>query len=427
MARARTRLELRQTQRLGLSARVTAALAILRMPADDLAALLAREAAANPFLRPGLPGPRAAAADPARVEALVAPEADWQDELHRRVARLGLPGAEARLAEAIVADLDARGRLETPLHDLAAEAGVPTGAAGRVLAAVQGCGPPGVAARDLEECLALQLAAAGLDPAEARATIAELPRFARRDWAGLAAALGLDRAGAMARAALLRRLTPAPVGPASAAAAPTLRPDLVVSRAATGEMTVAPAAGHVARPSIDAALARRAAREGFGAEMLARAEALVRAVQTRGATLVRIGTWLACRQEAALVQGPAALVAATRAECAADLGLHPATVGRAAAGKALLFGGRVWPLAALFVPAAAAGAGRAAPGTAPAGPAAARRLAALIAAEPAGAPLSDAALQQRLAAEGVDIARRTVAKYRQGLRIPPAHRRRAWD
>lgn len=415
----RPRLDLRQTQRLGLSPGVMAALRVLRLPPAELAEALAEEARANPFLLPGLPPPPPAGPAGAEggLDTLAARAADWQEALLHQIAQHPLPPRLAALAARLVAELDERGWLDMPLPDFAQEAECDLDEAEAALAVVQACEPVGVGARDLDECLRLQLGDLGLTPAEARATLAELARFARRDWPGLQRALGLDRAEVAARAALLRRLNPHPLAAAAAPAGEALRPDLIVSRGPLGEIRVEPARDHLPRPAIDAGLARRAEAEGFGAELLERARALVRAVESRGATLLRIGDWLARRQDRALREGPGALLAASRVECAQALGLHPSTVGRAVAGKALAAEGRVWPLALLFsAPRPDAGAGSAR--------AVAHRIAALIATEEPGRPLSDGALAARLATEGVDIARRTVAKYRNGLRIPPAHLRR---
>lgn len=408
---------LRQTQRLGLSGRVLGALAVLRMPALDLAEAVAAEAAANPFLRASLPraGP---ALGGGGAELIAAHAPSWQEDLLLQIARMTLPPGVARLAARLVAELDERGWLDVPLPEIAARDGLDPDLLERALAALQTCEPAGVGARDLTECLTLQLVEMGLSAPEARATLAELPRFARRDRAGLMAALGLDPAALQLRAALVRRLDPDPLGARAAPPPAPLVPDLVLRRNPTGPDRVELAQDRLPVLRLDAALAARAQADGFGAEMLARAQALLRAVEGRGSTLLRVGAWLAQRQEAALRLGPGALRPASRAECAADLGLHPSTVGRAVAGKALMVEGRLWPLARLF-----SGPAGADP-EAPAARAAAHRIAALIAAEPPDRPLSDARLAERLSREGVDIARRTVAKYRDGLRIPPAHRRR---
>jgi RNA polymerase sigma-54 factor len=411
------RQTLRQTQRLGLSSRVLGALAILRLPAADLAEHLAAEAAVNPFLLPGLPAAAPLPAAEIDPEGLGAAETSWQVRLLEQIALLAVPPGVARMAARLVGELDERGWLDVPLAEIAERDGLDPAELAAGLTALQSCDPAGVGARDLDECLRLQLIDRGLPEAEARATLAELPRFARRDWAGLGRALGLDPDGVQARAALLRGLAPRPVAAPDSPVPTLLRPDLVLVRNATGPDRVEPSADHTPRPRIDAALADRARAEGFGAEMLERARALLQAVDSRGSTLMRVGEWLVRRQESALRLGPGALKPASRVECAAELGLHPSTVGRTVAGKALMADGRLWRLESLF----------SGPGPAEGGLAAraiAHRIAALVAAEPAGRPWSDAALAQALGAEGVDIARRTVAKYRNGLRIPPAHRRR---
>jgi RNA polymerase sigma-54 factor len=415
------RLTQRQTLRLGLSTRVLGALAVLRLPAAELAEYLAAEAAVNPFLLAGPPrsGPVAAGGLDPDPEALHGAELSWQADLLRQIGQMALPPAIARLAAFLVGELDERGWLDVPLDEIAAREDLDEGALAAALAALQSCEPAGVGARDLTECLALQLVDLGLTADEARATLAELPRFARRDRAGLMRALGLDAQGLAGREALLRRIDPNPVAGRGGPPPVPVVPDLVLVRNATGLDRVEPARDHWPAPRIDAALAARAQADGFGRDLLDQALALVRAVEDRGRTLVRIGDWLVQRQQAALRDGLGALKPATRAECAAALGLHPSTVGRAVSGKALVADGRLWRLEVLFSGPAGAGAD-----DGPAARAVAQRLAAMIAAEPPARPLSDAVLARRLALEGVDIARRTVAKYRNGLRIPPAHRRR---
>lgn len=438
-------LRQRQTQRLGLSAQVLTGLAVLKMSGIELAEALSREAEENPFLLPGLPPPRTAgagamrAADDDATARIAARPPDWQMALLEQIGLLALPPDIAALARALVAELDARGRLDSDLGSLAARWKVRPETLEAALAALQGCEPAGVGARGLTECLALQLTAFGMAPADALATLAEMTRFGRRDWDGAARALGITRQEATQRAALLRRLSPDPVGHLRDEAAPTLRPDLILVRAADGTPGVQLARDDLPQPALDAALVSRAAAQGFGTALLARAQAMIRAVEGRHATLLRIGTWLVRRQAAALSEGAGALRPALRRDCAAALGLHPATVGRAVAGKALLADGRLWPLSRLFTRAAPGAMGQmpvignsealyhdagVAADESPAAAAIAHRIARLIAQENPKQPLSDDRLQRILANEGVDMARRTVTKYRNGLRIPAAHLRR---
>jgi RNA polymerase sigma-54 factor len=283
------------------------------------------------------------------------------------------------------------------------------------LAALQACDPPGIGARDTAECLRLQLVDRGLTPEQAVATLAHLPALARQDWAGAGAALGLDPAATQARAALLRGLSPRPVL-AQDQPVQALEPDLRATRAADGTVQVAPDSRTLPRLTLDAAMIRRAG--DFGADHLARAQAVMAALEQRQSTLARIGDWLARTQPGFFDRGLGALVPASQLDLAEALRLHPSTISRALAGKAVDVDGRLWPLTVFF--------SRALPATggAVSSRAVQKRLAEMIRAEDPAAPLSDDAIAEKLRQQGVDIARRTVAKYRQGLRIPPSSTRR---
>lgn len=407
------RLELRLQQRLGLTPEVRLRLSMLRMAPGDLDEALAQEAAANPFLRHR---PRARLVL-AAAEVLAAEPPALHEDLRGQLAMMRLPVPVARLAQALVAELTEDGLLAVDLPAFADARGVTPELAEAALTALQACDPPGIGARDAAECLRLQLVDCGLSADQAAATLAQLPALARQDWAGAGAALGLDPAATQARAALLRGLSPRPVlAPSQAAQA--LEPDLRAIRSPDGTVQVAPDSRTLPRLTLDAGMIRRAGAEGFGAEHLARAQAVMAALEQRQTTLARIGDWLARRQPAFFDQGPGALAPASQRDLAAALGLHPSTISRALAGKAVDVDGRLWPLAVFF--------SRALPaeGGAVSSRAVQKRLAEMVRAEDPAAPLSDDAIAEKLRQQGVDIARRTVAKYRQGLRIPPSSTRR---
>jgi RNA polymerase sigma-54 factor len=413
------RLDLRQTQRLALTPLMRVSLSILRMAPPELCEEIAREAERNPFLRHAPPRNRAprGAAPAAGLSEPAARETSFQESLRVQLAQMELPAATEALALVLVGELREDGILDVTLDELATELDAPLPELERALAAVQLCEPAGVGARDLGECLSLQLVDLGLPAADAAATVAAMALFAARDWKAIGRRLGIERAEAERRAALLRRLSPRPVR-ASDTAPVLSQPDLIVTRDALGALAVQVNGRHLPQIGLDPALMARTHAEGFAPELLERARALVAAFEQRGRTLRRIGEWLIHHQAGFFLRGPEALRPATRARLAADLGLHPATVGRAIAGKAIDVDGRLWPLARLFSPALPG------PGGEVSAQAVQRRILALVAAEPPGRPLSDAALADTLRAEGVDIARRTVAKYRQGLRIPATATRR---
>ncbi|WP_323034862.1 RNA polymerase factor sigma-54 [Pararhodobacter sp.] len=413
----KNRLELRLQQRLALTPTLRTRLSILRMGPLDLAEEIAREAARNPFLRHEPPS-RMSAAEALPEADLAAPDLGFQEDLRRQLALKPLSPMIAALAEFLVGELREDGFLDVELRILAAEIVQPEALLEQALEVLQSCEPPGIGARTLPECLQLQLVAKGLDAGDAAATVWQLPAFAKRDWPVLKATLGLDENALRARANLLRGLSPRPVPERPLSEAAPLRPDLRLERYSDGQFAIVP---HMsARPTVmlDMAMVRRAETEGFAPDLLLRAKTLIDAVDQRGATLARIGEWLVRAQGMFFLQGPEGLVPASRADLAAELDLHPSTISRAVSGKAIDVDGRLWPLAMFFSSALSGPHGMIS------SRAVKKRISDLIAAEVKAKPLSDETLVEKLSAEGIDIARRTVAKYRQGLRIPSSSARR---
>jgi len=415
----RTRMDLRQTQDLALSAQMRVALSVLRMSPLELAEEIAREAAHNPFLlhdaTPSHSAPQAWAGE------VTAHEASLHVSLTRQLAMMDLPPRVEAAAQLLVGELREDGMLDVALGNLATELGLPVELLETALAALQRCEPAGVGARDLPESLRLQLTDKGLSPTEAAQTVTHMRLFIQREWAAINRVLALPRAQAEKRAALVHSLSTHPA--AVPQAVETLsRPDLQLERTSGGALSVTLTRE---RPIVvlDEALVKRASTDGFAPELLARARALLAALDQRGQTLQRIGDWLLEYQAGFFTSGLAALAPLTRAALASALSLHPSTISRAVAGKSIDVDGRLWPLSVFF--------SAAIPTQGP--EISARqvqtRISALITAEPRERPLSDEALVQHLNAEGVDIARRTVAKYRQGLRIPSSavRRRRAMN
>ncbi len=415
----RPALQQRQVQRQVLAPVLRASLAILRMPMAELQAEIARELAENPFLRRRRPeAGTPVAADHATTELLAA-EPALLERMRMQIGLMPLAPDVRAMAEHLAGELRDDGYLEAELTEIAGDLGVPPELAEAGLAALQGCEPAGVGARSLTECLALQLVDRGLAPQLAQRVVARLEDFVGRDWRGLAAALGLPRAELERIAALLPGLVAHPVAVQAPREGLVLLPDLVLETGHDGSHRLRLARDAAPRLVLDRALLARAAGTPEAAACRARAEALIAAVEARGETLLRIGRHLVAAQHAFITRGPDQLRPLTRREVAEALGLHVSTVARTVAGKAIDIDGRVMPLSRFMsapLPQAA--------GPALAGVAVRHRIARMIAEEPPDAPLADAAIQTRLRTEGVDIARRTVAKYRQWLRLPSSHHRR---
>nr|MCU0902757.1 RNA polymerase sigma-54 factor [Tabrizicola sp.] len=188
-------------------------------------------------------------------------------------------------------------------------------------------------------------------------------------------------------------------------AAPIREPDLIAEKGASGWIV---SLNRSALPSVSVAEGRAKGR--------AEARALIKMIEGRNATLLSVGQDILNRQTAALEAGLGALVPMTMAEVAQAQGLHESTISRVVAGTAVDTPRGTWWLRTLFTKAPHEGG--------PAAGALRDRLAKLVADEDPDHPLSDEALAAALAAGGAPIARRTVAKYRAMLNLPPAHRRR---
>lgn len=411
------RLGLRQQQRLALTPQLRQSIALLALPAAELTEQVAAEAAENPFLiyRPM----RTAMGGAAYEFALgtVAARPPLTERLATQIGMLALTQPIKRAALIITAHVGPDGYLDGRLEDIAGDHGIAPGVAEAALVAVKSCDPTGAGSRTFTEFLAALLIEDGIDPgiapklAESVEGLADTRRAPR-----LTRELGLDDPSMRRVRALLRRMPASPAWGEDATAVPRL-PDLRVERQEDGRLTIQP--GRSFGLALDSRLAARVAGNAAAAEKLVRAKELLSALERRRATLVSIGEAILRRQDAFFLDGDSRLRPLTRAELAGELGLHPSTLGRAISGKALEFRGRLIPFARFFstsLPSATEGAIAAS--------ALRDEIVRLIAAEQAESPLSDAVLCDLLRSRGVDISRRTVAKYRESMRIPSSAQRR---
>lgn len=410
-----------QSQRLQLNLGLQASIRLLKADAAGLTRYLQEAAAENPalVLEPPpapLPGewlPRWSRVFAAEGEAPEQASAGPSLIAHVLAAidRRMVAPSDRRIAIALAEALEPSGWLGQPLAEIAARLKVRLREVEAVLKRLQEFDPVGLFARDLAECLRLQAMEEGIHDAVMEVVLRNLDLLAKGDLQRLASLAGTSREEIALRFRQIRALNPKPGAEFDAVAVPRPRePDLLARRMADGwEVSL----NRSCLPGL------RVAEDGARGQV-GPARALVRMVQARNDTLLRVGRAILARQVAALDQGAGALAPMTMAEVAKALGLHESTISRVVAGASVDTPQGTWWLKALFSRGLGA-TGR--EGTA--GAALRERLARLVEAEDRAAPLSDEALAQALSAGGAKIARRTVAKYRGLLRIPPAHRRRA--
>lgn len=298
----------------------------------------------------------------------------------------------------------------------------------RVLRQIQDFDPPGVAARDLGECLHLQLAQ--LDAQQQGHALAlllvdkHLPQLAKRDYPALRRATGHDEASLKVALALIQRLQPHPGRPYAAHESDYIEPDVYVSKF-QGRWKVT--LNRESTPAVRInphylAMVKRADSSRDQVTMkthLQEARYFLHSLQSRNDTLLRVSQCIVEEQRAFLDYGPEAMRPLVLRDVAGQLGIHESTVSRATANKYLLTPRGLFELKHFFSSHVQTSDGGVASATA-----IQAMLKRLIAAENPAQPLSDAALADLLRKEGIEVARRTVAKYREALNLPPSHERR---
>lgn len=346
--------------------------------------------------------------------------------LRFQIDALRLGRNRTRLLHILASSLDENGYLHTPLEELAAQLSLPLFRLEEALRELQQLDPPGVGARDLAECLALQLERQGeTGPALAIARH-YLSDLAQSHYRRIASQLGIELDAVKEAKQRIQSLDPRP-GNAFAASFATayVIPDLAVQR--DGEHYIVRMRESGRPPFQFSSYYRELLEESEDAEVrrylsekLQQARDTLFAIEQRKSTLLRCAEFLVQRQEGFLREGEQALLPLTLADVAAELGLHESTVSRALKGKYIQCAGGVYPLS-IFLSRQASS--RPEQGEV-SGKAARALLRELIEGEDKRNPLSDQALSERMKQRGCPISRRTVAQYRQEMNIPSTVGRR---
>ncbi|MBB5221534.1 RNA polymerase sigma-54 factor [Amaricoccus macauensis] len=430
------RIEIRQTQSLVMTPLLQQAIKLLQMSSLELAGYLAAEVEKNPLLElgPAAPAPGSAPGVGGGVGRRD-DDGDWLEgiaagvTLHQHLqAQIRPMRGTPRVIEAalLIADeLEDDGYLRVPLAEVATRHGLRSADALAGLTLVQACDPAGVGARDLKECLSLQLREQNrLDPAM-QAMLDNLALAARGRLAELERICGVDAEDITDMLAEIRALDPKPGLRFSQARVELAIPDVYVRRSPDGTLTVelnSESLPRVLMNNVYAAQLRKDDSEAraFVSECSTRASWLIRSLEQRARTILKVANEVARRQDRFFETGTPGLRPLTRRSIAEKLGLHESTVSRVTAGKYLACDHGCYEFSHLFVSAIQAVSG----GEAYSSAAVQDRIRGLVHSEPARRTLSDDKLVALLKAEGIDIARRTVAKYRESMGIPSSVERR---
>lgn len=477
------RLDLRQTQSLVMTPQLQQAIKLLQLSNLELSAFVEEELERNPLLEREEPErepaeepapPQREAADEAVLER-TAPGQDeapldidydntWQAEGGEgagdwggRGGRLDFDDGEANLehtlsrgvtlrehlVEQINVDipdpadrlialhliemLDEAGYLVGDLDEAAELLGCGRARVEAVLARMQRFDPTGIFARSLAECLALQLRERDrLDPAM-QALLAHLDLLARRDLAGLLRVCGVDAEDLAEMIAEIKALDPKPALAFDDVVAQAVVPDVLMRASPGGGWLVELNADTLPRVLVNnryyakvASAARSRDEKGYLSERFQSANWLIKSLHQRATTILKVATEIVRQQDAFFHRGVQHLRPLVLRDIAQAIGMHESTVSRVTANKYMATPRGIYELKYFFTQ-AIAGAGGA---DAHSAEAVRHRIKGLIDAENARDVLSDDRIVDILKSGGIDIARRTVAKYREAMNIPSSVQRR---
>jgi RNA polymerase sigma-54 factor len=357
-------------------------------------------------------------------------EVSLREHLHGQLNVLSLPPRDMLLAKVIVESLDDDGYLRFELADLARVSGLdPAPAADELQIAlnlVQSLDPAGIGARSVAECLLLQLPAIAdvRERETVRRIVGEhLDALAAKDMAGLARRLGCSVAEAQHAADSIRRLDPRPGWRFGAPNIQYVTPDVIVKKI-RGEWTASLNPAIVPKVRLNHVYAEmfqrnRSAQHAELAAHLQEARWTISNVAQRFSTILSVAEAIVKRQKHFLEYGALAMKPLGLREIADEVGVHESTVSRVTNNKYMSTPLGVFELKYFFSRAMLTASGGKCSATAIRG-----LIKDMIAAERPQAPLSDAEIARQLARQGLVVARRTVTKYRQILKIEAVERRR---
>ncbi|ACT57925.1 RNA polymerase factor sigma-54 [Hirschia baltica] len=360
-------------------------------------------------------------------ESNLCEEVTLRSHLEDQLKMSGLQGVDQFVAQRLIDELDEVGYMRTEPAEIAETLGTDIAHIERVLGVCQGFEPTGVFAKSLEDCLAIQLKEKNrFDPAMA-AMLDNLQMIAKGNLKGLAEICGVDREDLSDMLTELRDLSPRPAAGYAGDAAPTVVPDVFVREMSNGMFAVELNSDTLPKVLLDRTyyaevnnVTRTEDEKEFVSECHANANWLIKSLDQRARTILKVSQEIIRQQDGFFVRGVQALRPLNLKAVADAVDMHESTISRVTSNKFMSTPRGVFELKYFFSASIPAIRG----GEAHSAEAVRYRIKAMIDDEASDAVLSDDQIVERLRAHGIDIARRTVAKYRESLRIPSSVERR---
>ena len=361
------------------------------------------------------------------LEAFVAAETTLSDHLAEQAAVAFTAPADRMIGQYLIDLVDEAGYLPADLGQAADRLGAEQADVDAVLGVLQTFDPPGICARNLSECLAIQLRELDrYDPAM-QALVEHLDILAKRDFASLRKLCGVDDEDLVDMIGEIRRLDPKPGLKFGTTRTQTMVPDVYVRPGPDGGWLVELNSDTLPRVLVNqvyySELSKTIRKDGdksYFTDCLQNATWLVRALDQRARTILKVATEIVRQQDGFFTHGVAHLRPLNLKAVADAIQMHESTVSRVTANKYMATNRGTFELKYFFTASIASADG----GEAHSAEAVRHHIKQLIDAEDPSAILSDDTIVEKLRAARIDIARRTVAKYREAMRIPSSVQRR---
>ncbi|HEY1836124.1 MAG TPA: RNA polymerase factor sigma-54 [Rhizomicrobium sp.] len=367
------------------------------------------------------------AGDENAMERALSSDISLKDHLQDQLTIAGLDPARRLIGAALIDAIDEAGYLRADLDEVATRLGIAREDVGEVLKVLQGFEPTGVGARDLAECLALQLRERDRCDPVMEKFLAHLDMVAKRDIAGLCQICGVDAEDIADMLAEIRALTPKPGLAFGTEPVQPVVPDVFVREGTDGAWHVELNSDTLPRLLVNSrycakvtAQARDKESKVYMTECLNNANWLVKSLDQRARTILKVSMEIVRQQDSFLTYGVRHLRPLNLRTIADAISMHESTVSRVTSNKYIATPRGIFELKYFFTAAIQAMNGA----EAHSAEAVRDRIREMIERENEGEILSDDRIVSLLTADGVNIARRTVAKYREALRIPSSVERR---
>ncbi len=365
--------------------------------------------------------------DEINPEAFVSSEPSLRDHLNEQLPLSFKDPALRLIGHHLVDMVDEAGYLHADLEQLATKLGAPLGMVERVLATLQTFDPPGVFARSLAECLALQLKEQNRYDPQIGALLDNLHLLAAHNFAALKKAVGADEDDLADMIEEIKRLNPKPGLKFGTVQMQPVVPDILVRPAADGSWLIELNSETLPRVLVNRSYftqvnktTRTEKDKGYLLECLQTANWLVKSLDQRARTILKVAEEIVRQQDGFFTHGVQHLRPLNLKTVADKISMHESTVSRVTSNKYMATPRGIFELKYFFTSAIAS----AGDGESHSSEAVRHRIKQMIDGERAQAVLSDDKIVDKLRGEGVDIARRTVAKYREAMRIPSSVQRR---